>query len=208
MRKIIRMLAVIASASAALAVPLTAGSAHADPVVPLADPSSPAPAAVSAPLTVEDVLRLNPAAKPAGPNRVEIADGLFLLLPVKPGSDAVGASLAASCAYKNLCAWEHSDMTGYGLAWEKCGEYNLGGARYPDGAWVGTGASGPKWNDRLSSEINNQTPGRRAEFYNWEGHWQQVFWTYAYDRRANFAIDKRMDNGGQLNDIIDMVKPC
>ncbi|WP_156056332.1 hypothetical protein [Streptosporangium roseum] len=56
--------------------------------------------------------------------------------------------------------------------------------------------------------INNQTSGTRANFYNWENSWKNVFWTYAFGRRADMSPDKRMDNGGRGNDIIDMVKPC
>jgi hypothetical protein len=69
-------------------------------------------------------------------------------------------------------------------------------------------ASGAKWNDRISSMTNNQSTGTRANFYNGEGSWKLVFWTYAYDWRANLGIDKRYGNGGQLNDIIDRVVPC
>ncbi|MEU6411921.1 peptidase inhibitor family I36 protein [Microbispora sp. NPDC046933] len=206
MRKSFRMTALIGAVLGALVVlPATTGSAYAsdDPTPSAGSGSS---SAQAAPLTVQDILRLNPAAKPAGAGRVEIADGVFLLLPTAGGAEA--AIAAGTCAYYNLCVWENSNMSGYGLAWEACSQYDLGGARYPDGAWVGTGASGPKWNDRISSMINNQTSGTRANFYNWEGRWVQAFWTYAFDRRANLAIDKRMDNGGKINDVIDMVDPC
>ncbi|GII52656.1 hypothetical protein Pth03_10450 [Planotetraspora thailandica] len=192
-----RTLAVIVGMlTAACTIAISAGSAQAAPS---------APPAGSAQLTVDKVLSLNPKAVKISPTEVKIADGMVLMLP---RTQAEARALAASCAYYYLCTWEHSNGGGNGIRFYTCGWYDLGGYRYPDGAWVGTGASGAKWNDRISSMTNNQTTGTRANFYNWEGSWKLVFWTYAYDWRANLAIDKRYDNGGPLNDIIDMVVPC
>ncbi|MEV6986726.1 hypothetical protein AB0M95_36470 [Sphaerisporangium sp. NPDC051017] len=191
------------TATCTIALTTTTAPAQAAPTPSPA--TSTAPPSVERQVTVEEVLRLNPQAEKISDTEVKIADGMILMLP-RSQSDAV--AFAASCTYKYLCAWEHSDGGGYGISFYACGSYNLGGYRYPDGAWVGTGTSDPKWNDRISSMTNNQTTGTRANFYNWEGTWTLVFWTFSYDWRANLAIDKRYDNGGQLNDIIDRVVPC
>ncbi|MFC4588743.1 peptidase inhibitor family I36 protein [Sphaerisporangium corydalis] len=202
--RLTRTLATLAGTlTAACAIAVTAAPAQAAP-----EPSptaSTAPPSVERQVTVDEVLRLNPKAEKISDTEVKIADGMILMLP-RNASDS--AALAASCSYQYLCAWEHSGGGGNGIRFYTCGSYDLSGYHYPDGAWVGTGAAGAKWNDRFSSLNNNQTTGTRANFYNWEGSWKLVFWTYAPDWRANLAIDKRYDNGGQLNDIIDRVVPC
>jgi hypothetical protein len=163
-------------------------------------------------LTVEDILRLNPRAKQVGPGLIQIAEGINLLMPRQTKAGDAEPMVTSGCNWStgHLCVWEHASYAGYGLDFYFCGadDVNLGYLRYPDGAQMSTYVPGQRWNDRISSMNNHQTTGTRANFYNWEGHWQLAFWTYAPDRRTNLAIDKRMDNGGRINDIIDRVDPC
>ena len=157
-------------------------------------------------LTVEEVLRANPKAHLVSPGRVEISKGVILMWP-----EHRTATVAASgfpydpCSYGDLCVWEHNLSWpfyggGYGLAFYYCGLYNLGYLRYPDGAWS-TDPSVPKWNDRISSYVNNQYIGTRADFYNWEGSWVPKFYSVAPGYRLNLA-----DTG--FNDIVDGIRPC
>ena len=163
-------------------------------------------------LTVEDILRLNPTAKQVGPELVQIAEGINLLMPRQTKAGDAEPMVTSDCnsSTGHLCVWEHWGAFGYGLDFYYCGadDVNLAYLRYPDGARMSTYVPGERWNDRISSMNNHQTAGTRANFYNWEGHWQRVFWTFAPDNRTNLALDKRMDNGGPVNDIIDRVDPC
>jgi hypothetical protein len=184
-----------------------------------AEPTAQQPAADAPTLGVSDILRLNPQARQVGPNRVRIADGIDLLLPNRSTTSATGTQMqmvSSGCNWSTgyLCVWEHErswkSNGGYGLSFTSCtaDDVDLGRLRYPDGRSMSDYVPGQRWNDRISSMDNHQTRGTRANFYNWEGYWKLVFWTYAPDRRANLSIDKRMDNGGQINDVIDRIDPC
>ena len=155
-------------------------------------------------LTVADILERNPDARQIGPDEVEIAPGVALRLPSRGGGQAVAAE--SDCLPEFLCGWEHRDRGGRRLRFFNCGSYNLFDMRYPDGA---RGVPGPKWNDRLSSLLNNQTDGTRAHFYDTTGSGVSVhiFSTVAVDRRANLAYDTATD-GRPMNDRIDRIVPC
>ncbi|MEO3819303.1 hypothetical protein [Plantactinospora sp. B24E8] len=178
-----------------------------DPSTPSSDSTSLATRAEK--MTVEDILRANPDARRVRTNAVNISPGIDVILPPADG-DASTLAEAELCDYYHLCVWEHSiaDGFGVGLGFYDCQPsgvvVNLGAMRYPDGASVGTGASGPKWNDRISSFENNQTPGTATSFYNWTGSWTNVLDSYAFDRVSNLRYTVR----GNVNDIIDAVHVC
>ena len=201
---------IVAVAVAMFGAVLAQGTASATATSPKPSPGTGTETA-AATLAADDVLRLNPEAKRVDDYTVRIADGVNLLLPRPAGS--VGTQHWAGCNYAtgHLCVWDNASYSGYALDfyWCDADDLNLGNLRYPDGAKVSPSDPSPRWNDRISSINNHQTTGTRANFYNWEnGAWKLVFWTYAPDRRTNLAIDKRYDNGGPLNDIIDRVYPC
>ncbi|MFY1634253.1 hypothetical protein ACN27F_13390 [Solwaraspora sp. WMMB335] len=202
------------------------GAAHAapSPVAPTEptlpritqEPEGPAPVDLesTAPsnrkeITAADILRANPNAKQVRENAVNIAPGVDVLLPPKRTGQDNTQARTDICDYYNLCFWEHSyaDLFGAGLGFYACQPanaiMNLGGMRYPDGAWVGTGSSAPKWNDRISSFENNQTPGTASRFYNYLGsnNWSVVVTSYAFDYESNM-------HNRNANDIVDGIHVC
>ena len=48
----------------------------------------------------------------------------------------------------------------YRLAIADCGDFNLGGILMPDHRY---------WNDKITSVVNNQTPGTSSRFYDYNG---------------------------------------
>ncbi|MEU6023082.1 hypothetical protein [Micromonospora sp. NPDC047134] len=200
------------SVAALLAASSSLSAASADPSP---GPSLPDQGSTTAPtngeLTVKDILRANPDAKQVRAGVVNIAPGVDVILPPSDGSANNARAAADICDYYHLCVWEHAlvDDFGAGLGFYDCQPsgslINLGGMRYPDGAWVGTGTSGPKWNDRISMFDNNQTPGTATYFYNYTGSsWSNVLTSYAYQRVSNL----RYSPNGNINDIIDGVHVC
>jgi hypothetical protein len=99
--------------------------------------------------------------------------------------------------------WEHTYGGGFGegLAFFACNEFHdLGHYRYPDFAYVGT-QNVPKWNDRISSYVNNQSNGTLTEFSNWQGYWQLKLGSWAFD-----YDDSVVPEG--WNDMFDGFKAC
>lgn len=195
-----------------IAVSTGASGASAEPIP---DPSKPisgtteTAGAMARSLTVEDILRVNKNAKQVRPNAVNVSPGIDVILPPADGR-ATDPTTAVLCDYYYLCVWEHSFVDGFGvgLGFSACQPpgviVNLGAMRYPDGANVGTGP-GPKWNDRISSLENNQTPGTVSSFYNWTGSsWVNVLDSWAFDQVGNLRYSAR----GNVNDIIDAIHVC
>jgi hypothetical protein len=173
----------------------------------------------SEPLTVEDILRLNPGAEKINDHTVKIAEGINLILPPPKSADSP-QPLVTQCgnwpAVYHLCVWEHQlnavNGPGWGLDFYHCDndDVNLGYLRYPDGRRMDTYVQGARWNDRISSFVNNQSWGTTAYFYDWRGSWATIFRSIPFDRRANLALDRAWPSGemGGANDQIDRVDPC
>lgn len=102
------------------------------------------------------------------------------------------ARAAEGCAGGYLCLYSENDYQGEMLALYDCGFVDLGQIDFPGGG---------KWNDRMSSYINNQTGGTTSAFYNWGGSWVWYFDSTAYDARSE------LDSIGS-NNIIDGVSVC
>lgn len=138
-----------------------------------------------APQTVEELLAFYPGSQQVGPFDVEISPGVAVSLPAGPGVEAV-------CASKYLCFWSNAGYSGYRLNLYYCQLVNLGNLTYPGGG---------RWNDKVSSLVNNQTSGTRSHFYNYLGSnsWQFLFTSTAYNER--FSL-------GSNNNKIDRVSVC
>ncbi len=160
-------------------------------------------------VSVSDILRTNPQARLIQPGVVEVQRGIAVLVPPPGGWQVDGQAQRSPdwCDYHWTCIWEaRAPEFGYGLAFYYCNSpgfiVNLGAMRYPDGASVGTGAPGPKWNDRASSEANNQTPGQITTFYNWEGYWRAMGSTIAPYSHPDWS------QRTGWNDVVDGIDPC
>jgi hypothetical protein len=156
---------------------------------------------------VQRMLRANPQAKLIAPNEVQVSPNFSVVVTPSLKDIAAGVAPAIySCPAKNLCisdaaAWDQAGH--YVRPLYYCGMVDLGARRYPDFANVGTAAPGPKWNDRLSSYNNNQTPGTVSSFYNWgSGAWHLV--------HTSAPAPSHVDDFGPLgiNDIVDGVYVC
>jgi hypothetical protein len=139
---------------------------------------------------------------------VNVAPGVDVTYGPVPGANTVAGSAtndaSGSCSYYYLCVWEHTagDQYGWGVSFYTCRFYNLGYYRYPDFAYMGYYEAGKRWNDRISSFINNQTTGTQSDFYNYGvDTWHHVYTSYALE----IQLDLRDLN---LNDIIDGIIVC
>ncbi|MBG0565468.1 hypothetical protein [Actinoplanes aureus] len=170
-----------------------------------AAPSDSPTSAATSDFTVADILRMNPKARQIAPNAVRVAPNVEVVLPAAGEVSALATGMTtAQCSYKYVCLYEGALGPGlYGgvvLRITNCGSYNLGHYSFPDFRYVGT-AAGPKWNDRISAVIDNQTSAAAYPvFYNWEGSWKfklslghQVFAPYV---------------GDDQNDMYDRVDVC
>jgi hypothetical protein len=101
------------------------------------------------------------------------------------------------CPYGYLCLWEHSNQDGFGIGFYYCGVRDLSLINYP---FADSPAQGT-WRDRVSSYVNNQTPGRKARFYNMEGG-------VAKERDSSVAYEDVVYVSDANNDIFDRVAPC
>jgi len=205
-----RVLASLTACAMAAAV-----AAVADRPAAWASPRADDAAAAEIRMTVEDILQANPRAREIAPNVVEIDTGLAVLVPPSLQSERDISTLAAEgytdgharCDTYWICMWENSfgQDLGYGLAFYDCQgpseSYDLMSYRYPDGAYVGRG-TGLRWNDRISSYVNNQTTGTHSWFANWVGDTlYRVLDSYAPSYSEDLAYL-------EINDIIDAVHSC
>jgi hypothetical protein len=150
-------------------------------------------------LDIADVLTRTPGARQISVNEIELAPGLHMKLPL-PDKGTINVQ-DAHCPFQYLCAYQHRDFGGAELNFLTCGrEWNLGNYAFPGGGW---------WNDKISSVINNQTPGTRSFFYNHisSNNWTRVLSINAGNYLRNLAFDTA-EGGGNLNDIIDGVHVC
>ncbi|WP_141723174.1 peptidase inhibitor family I36 protein [Micromonospora matsumotoense] len=114
----------------------------------------------------------------------------------KPAESRDVAPLATyyGCEYLYLCMFADSGFSGYRIRFYDCIFVDLGGVNYPLGG---------KWNDRVTSYVNNQSPGTVGRAYNWNGSsFVQLFATEALDWNGNIGI------GWNYNDMIDGVRAC
>jgi len=134
---------------------------------------------------VQELLREYPGSTQVGPHTVMVKAGITVTSPL---------ATVKGCQFGFLCLWSDAGWSGYRIDFYHCGFYDLGAIGFP---------SGGRWNDKVSSWINNQTSGTLARYYNYDGvsSFKQV-----YADRAYHSIAGAGDIG--LNDIIDAVRPC
>jgi hypothetical protein len=145
------------------------------------------------------LLGAHPGAKRIDTYSVEVRDGVLITVPAPKSS---GITPTANCAYYWLCLWSEYGLVGPRIAFTKCGlgVQNIGNLAYPHG---GT------WSDKVSSIMNNQTPGTWSSFYDWYvgGGWDYLKSLRAYGYLYNLAND-RADDGSHMNDRIDGIHVC
>lgn len=139
----------------------------------------------SEPMTVDGLLELYPGSKQFDVTSVEIEPGVVVSLPAEDG-------VQASCTYQYLCLFSNTSHGGYKISFYTCAFRNLGNYTYPGGG---------RWNDKMSSLINNQTSGTRSPFYNYLGsnNWSLRFTSIAFNSRTSL---------GSSNNLIDGVRVC
>ncbi|MCT9935430.1 peptidase inhibitor family I36 protein [Planotetraspora sp. A-T 1434] len=141
----------------------------------------------------DQMKRMKPGAVQVSANQIRTADGDALITLPLPGEKVARAinaaepiSAFASCPYKYMCLYDGTGYTGLMMQLYTCKFYNLGD--------VGL-------NDRLSSYINNQTPGTAGDFYNWE-----EFWAWKFSSAGAYSQQSLL--GSPYNNYIDGVYPC
>lgn len=165
-------------------------------------------AAPSAP-TLAWLVGRYPGSTVVAPDTIRIAPGVLLSLPTtaaknSTNSEKVIAKAGGSwntCTYKYLCLFSEARYSGYKLSLYNCGFVDLGRIDFPGGG---------KWNDKMSSFVNNQTNDTKSSFYNWDG---QYSWDIAtlYDDGTGvnwFYALSYLANLGDSNDQIDGARVC
>ncbi|MFI7075566.1 peptidase inhibitor family I36 protein [Micromonospora sediminicola] len=100
------------------------------------------------------------------------------------------------CAYEYLCLYQNASYGGYKIRFYTCAFMDLGKISFPTGGY---------WNDKMTSFINNQTPGTLSHFYNWNG--STANWDKKFTNEA-FWFDPNVGPSYGANDIIDGVRVC
>lgn len=100
------------------------------------------------------------------------------------------------CAYQYLCLYQNATFGGYKIRFLQCGFVDLGTISFPTGG---------KWNDKVTSYINNQTTNTTSIFYNWNG--VERTWDYLFSSSAT-DYDYNIGTSLGFNDIIDGVHVC
>jgi hypothetical protein len=119
--------------------------------------------------------------------------------PVSDGTLHAQSVVAAGsawhgCPYYNLCIYSEKNFTGAHLFLYQCGFTDLGQRNFPGGG---------KWNDKMSSFINNQTYPTDSLFYNWDGRTRFV----PYFTAGAFSYKDELVSIGS-NDVIDGIHVC
>jgi hypothetical protein len=145
-------------------------------------------------VTLQSLLKWYPGSTAVSSDTIKIAPGILLSLPL----ESHGSSLAPSggtisgCSYEYLCLYSNINFGGYRLSFFDCVFENLGDIGFPGGG---------RWNDKMSSWINNQTPGTVSTFSNWDGVSAFIFVADSQAFSENSWV-------GWYNDIVDGVQVC
>ncbi|WP_018252664.1 peptidase inhibitor family I36 protein [Salinispora mooreana] len=126
----------------------------------------------------------------ASPNPVRAA------APAEPASrvskPTEGSALLADgptikdCAFYYLCLYADANQWGYKIRFYDCKFVDLGTINFPLGG---------KWNDKMTSYINNQTRGTVSHFYNWDGtsQWIKLWSDTALGYSDQVLYDNKVD---------------
>ncbi|MCT2278083.1 peptidase inhibitor family I36 protein [Micromonospora chalcea] len=142
--------------------------------------------AVAAQLAATKPVRPAPPVPPQGPT-TKLAERESL---------AAAGGTYLDCAYEYLCLYQNASYGGYKIRFYTCAFMDLGKISFPTGG---------HWNDKITSFINNQTPGTVSHFYNWNGstsNWDKKFSSEA------FWFDPNIGPSYGANDIIDGIRVC
>ena len=216
-----------ATSIAATTVAMAGAPAHANP--------SAAPAASNVSVAMQSMIELYPGSQVVSEDTLRIAPGIEISMPADQPRDQrvlskqeVAAELAAyrparpapaappqgstkrlgerasvaagstlwDCAYQYLCLYQNASFGGYKIRFLQCGFMDLGTISFPTGG---------KWNDKVTSYINNQTTNTTSIFYNWNG--VERSWDYLFSSSAT-NYDYNIGTSRGYNDIIDGVHVC
>jgi hypothetical protein len=170
-------------AAAALAAVLGAGFG-AGPAHAAAPQPSPA---------LRALMKQYPGARVVDADTVTIAPGVDLSLPAPTSGAGVRAAASVGCNYRYLCLFSEPNYEGYRLDLYDCGFIDLGSLKFPYG-------SNSRWNDKMTSFIDNQTPNTVTNFYNWDGRWVELI------RISPWFAVSQLD--WTINDTTDGVHVC
>jgi hypothetical protein len=147
--------------------------------------------------TLQSLLKWYPESTAVSSDTIKIAPGVLLSLPPGDhGSSSTPSALAGTvqgCSYEYLCVYSDINFGGYRLSFFDCVFENLGNISFPGGG---------KWNDKLSSWVNNQTPGTWSTFANWDGSINGFVFV---DSSQAFSQNAWV---GWYNDIVDGIQVC
>jgi hypothetical protein len=151
---------------------------------------------------VQAVLRLNPGSHRIADNAVEVKPGIV----IRMHPNVVQSNIWFGCSNQLLCVWTDAGHGGYEKDFFTCQNVNLGDLTMPDGR---------PWNDKISSIVNNQTPGTVSRFYDYTGagnpndpaNWYLLASVADGHRLGNLA-DNNDSHGRSINDRIDIVHVC
>lgn len=152
--------------------------------------------AASSGVTLQSLLTWYPESTVVSSDTIKIAPGVLLSLPSDGHRHMSAISTLAGtvhgCSYEYLCLYSDINFGGYKLSFFDCVFENLGDISFPGGG---------RWNDKMSSWVNNQTPGTYSTFSNWNGQDAFIFVADSYAYSENSWV-------GWYNDIVDGVQVC
>jgi Peptidase inhibitor family I36 len=134
--------------------------------------------------------------------------GVGLAITIALGFVAIPAASPASaspfdwCSRGDVCVFEHREFGGYTMHANMCGNYLLGNSSI---------RPGQRWNDRVSSIVNNSS--NQAIFYNydgtgdpsWIGNWDVVIRVDPRSYLRDLSQNAAYEGGGNANDKIDVM---
>lgn len=158
-----------------------------------------------------EILAASPSAQQINETSILLAPGAVMTVPgdVEPGATfAVPAedggelqlpAASSACTYQYICLWDGTYRSGARLMLYYCSDQYL--SSYPI-------RPGDDWRDNASSIWNNQSGGVVSRFYDWKYLGYRHIGSLS---AGNYLQDLSRDpaiGGGNLNNRIDMVRPC